>query len=88
MKPILLLVGALIAAVVVGCGPAVGRAVGDTDTAAGSATANIDVNVGQQLPEPTNALKESTDLLTSQESLQQIGHHHLLKVLELLLRVR
>ena len=49
MKPILLLVGALIAAVVVGCGPAVGRAVGDTDTAAGNATANIDVNVGQQL---------------------------------------
>ena len=49
MKPILLLVGALIAAVVVGCGPAVGRAVGDTDTAAGNATANIDVNVDQQL---------------------------------------
>jgi len=49
MKPILLLVGALIAAVVVGCGPAVGRAVGDTETAAGSATANIDVNVDQQL---------------------------------------
>jgi len=49
MKPILLLVGALIASVIVGCGPAVGRAVGDTQTADGSATATIDVNVDQQL---------------------------------------
>ena len=49
MKPILLLIGTLIALVVVGCGPAVGRAVGDTETAAGSSTANIDLNVDQHL---------------------------------------
>jgi len=49
MKPILLVIGTLIASVIVGCGPAVGRAVGDTETSAGSTTASIDVNVDQQL---------------------------------------
>lgn len=50
MKHILLLLGTLItSAVFVGCGPAVGRAVGDTGTATGSTAAPLDVNVDQQL---------------------------------------
>ena len=50
MKHILLLLGTLItSAVIVGCGPAVGRAVGDTGTADGSTAAPVDVNVDQQL---------------------------------------
>ena len=50
MKHVLLLLGTLItSAVIVGCGPAVGRAVGDTGTADGSTAAPVDVNVDQQL---------------------------------------
>jgi len=50
MRAILLLLSALITSVViVGCGPAVGRAVGDTETTNEVTSAVADVNVDQQL---------------------------------------
>ena len=50
MKPNLLMLGALITSVViVGCGPAVGRAVGDTETTNGTNATAVDANVDKQL---------------------------------------
>ena len=50
MKTIILMLGALVmSGVIVGCGPAVGRAVGDTATTNGGGDATANVHVDQQL---------------------------------------